>query len=64
MLNHSNKIICNDHELAKFFNKHYINVIEKWRKTYQQIHLYTKIIALKMTNKQLIFYIIPIKKPS
>ena len=29
MLNHNNKIICNDHELVKVFNEHYINVIEK-----------------------------------
>ena len=28
MLNHNNKIICNDHELVKLFNKHYINIIE------------------------------------
>ena len=31
MLNHSNKIISNDHGLVKFFNEHYINVIEKSR---------------------------------
>ena len=29
MLNHNNKIICNDHELVKVFNEHYINIIEK-----------------------------------
>ena len=29
MLNHNNKIICNDHELVKIFNEHYINIIEK-----------------------------------
>ena len=29
MLNHNNKIICNDHELVKVFNEHYINTIEK-----------------------------------
>ena len=29
MLNHNNKIVCNDHELVKVFNKHYINIIEK-----------------------------------
>ena len=29
MLNHNNTIICNDHELVKVFNKHYINIIEK-----------------------------------
>ena len=29
MLNHNNKIICNDHKLVKVFNKHYINIIEK-----------------------------------
>ena len=29
MLNHNNKIVCNDHELVKVFNEHYINIIEK-----------------------------------
>ena len=30
MLNHNNKIICNDHELVKVFNENYINnIIEK-----------------------------------
>ena len=29
MLNYNNKIICNDHELVKVFNEHYINIIEK-----------------------------------
>ena len=29
MLNHNNKIICNDHELAKVLNEHYIHIIEK-----------------------------------
>ena len=29
MLNHNNKIVCNDHELIKVFNEHYINIIEK-----------------------------------
>ena len=29
MLNHNNSIICNDHELVKIFNEHYINIIEK-----------------------------------
>ena len=29
MLNHNNKIICNDHELVKVFNEHYINIIVK-----------------------------------
>ena len=29
MLNHNDKIICNDHELVKVFNEHYINIIEK-----------------------------------
>ena len=29
MLSHNNNIICNDHELAKIFNEHYINFIEK-----------------------------------
>ena len=29
MLRHNNKIICNDHELVKIFNEHYINFIEK-----------------------------------
>ena len=29
MLNHNNKIICNDHELVKGINEYYINIIEK-----------------------------------
>ena len=29
MLNHNSKIVCNDHELVKVFNEHYINIIEK-----------------------------------
>ena len=29
MLNHNNKIICNDHELVKSINEYYINIIEK-----------------------------------
>ena len=29
MLNHNNKIVCNDHKLVKFFNEHYINITEK-----------------------------------
>ena len=29
MLNHDDKIICNDHELVKVFNEHYINILEK-----------------------------------
>ena len=29
ILNHNNKIVCNDHKLSKVFNKHYINIIEK-----------------------------------
>ena len=29
MLNHNNKIIYNNHELAKVFNEHYIHIIEK-----------------------------------
>ena len=29
MLNHNNKIICNDHELVKVFNENYVNIIEK-----------------------------------
>ena len=29
MLNHNNKIVCNDHELVKVFNEHYINIIVK-----------------------------------
>ena len=29
MPNHSNKIICNDNELVKVFNEHYLNIIEK-----------------------------------
>ena len=29
MLNRNNKIVCNDHELVKVFNEHYINIIEK-----------------------------------
>ena len=29
MLNHNNRIICNNHELVKIFNEHYINIIEK-----------------------------------
>ena len=29
MLNHNNKIVCNDHELVKVFNEHYIDIIEK-----------------------------------
>ena len=29
MHNHNNKIICNDHELVKVFNEHYINIIGK-----------------------------------
>ena len=29
MLNHNNKIICNDHKLFKIFNEHYINIIEE-----------------------------------
>ena len=29
LLNHNNKIICNDHELVKVFNQHCINIIEK-----------------------------------
>ena len=29
MLNHNNKIICNDHELFKIFNLHCFNIIEK-----------------------------------
>ena len=29
MLSHNTKIICNDHELVKVFNEHYINIIEK-----------------------------------
>ena len=29
MLNHNNKIVCNDHELVKVFNEHYINITEK-----------------------------------
>ena len=28
LLNHNNKIICNDHKLVKVFSKHYINIIE------------------------------------
>ena len=29
MLNHNDKIICNDPELVKVFNEHYISIIEK-----------------------------------
>ena len=29
MLNHSYKIICNDHELVKIFKENYINITEK-----------------------------------
>ena len=29
MLNHNNKIICNDDELVKIFNEHCINTFEK-----------------------------------
>ena len=29
MLNHNNKVICNDHKLVKVFNGHYTNIIEK-----------------------------------
>ena len=29
MFNHNKKVICNDHELVKVFNEHYINIIEK-----------------------------------
>ena len=29
MLNYKNKIFCNDQELVKVFNEHYINIIEK-----------------------------------
>ena len=29
MLSHNNKIVCNDHELVKVFNEHYIDIIEK-----------------------------------
>ena len=29
MLNRNHKIICNDHELVKVFNEHYIKIIEK-----------------------------------
>ena len=29
MLNHNNKIICNDQQLIKVFNEHYINIIQK-----------------------------------
>ena len=29
VLNHDNKIICNDHELVKVLNEYYINIIEK-----------------------------------
>ena len=29
MLNHNNKILCNDHEIVKVFNEHYINIIKK-----------------------------------
>ena len=29
MINHNNKIICNDHKLVKVFNEHCINIIEK-----------------------------------
>ena len=29
MLNRNNNIVCNDNELVKVFNEHYINIIEK-----------------------------------
>ena len=28
MLSHNNKIICNDHELVKVYNEHYINLLK------------------------------------
>ena len=58
MLNHINKIVCNDHELVKVFNEHYINIIEK--SGGEKPTNITENTVLIMTNKQL-KYAIPIK---
>ena len=59
MLNHNNKIICNDQQLIKVFNEHYINIIQKSGD--EKPIIKPKNIALIMTNEQLLFYVIPIK---
>ena len=59
MLNHNNKIVCNDHELVKVFNEHYINIIEK--SGGEKPTNIPKNIVLKITNKPLKLYVIPIK---
>ena len=45
MLNHNNKIICNDHELGKVFNEHYILYI------YMYIYIYISQSAKRHPGK-------------
>ena len=47
MLNHNNKIICNDHELGKVFNEHYI--------LYIYMYIYIYIPVSKKTPRQDVF---------